>query len=240
MKKTQRLFLVIGLIFLNSCSPKITTNLVKNNPPLDYKQEVIVIGLSQEEPENGQVLGQVKIGDTGFTTNCSFDIVIDKAKLEARKAGGNVVKIIKHKFPSLMGSSCHRITAKIIKVKNIERYAIEEKEEDLLDVDYAILNVYRYKGAGALVGYDLYLGDSLLCRVRNNFKKTIHIKNDGLNSLWARTEVKSEIPISIKKGKTYYLRCSLSLGAFVGRPKLELVDSKTGKHEFESFNAKNK
>jgi len=36
------------------------------------------------------------------------------------------------------------------------------------------------------------------------------------------------------------LRCGISMGAFVGRPRLELIDSKTGKAEFESFKAKNK
>ena len=136
-----------------------------------------------------------------------------------------------------MGSSCHRITAKILKVKDIENFA--QKEEELLDVDYAILNVYRYGGYGAAVNFDLYLGDSVICRVINNFKTTLYIKKDGRNTLWAKTEAKSEVPINVKMGKTYYLRCSIGMGAFVGRPQLELVDNKTGKIEFESFNAKN-
>ena len=118
--KKQNLFLMLTiLIVLNSCNPKISTSLSKNYPPLDYKQEVIVIDINQQEPENSEVLGQVKIGDTGFSTKCGYDIVIDKAKLEARKAGGNAIKIIKHKSPDLW-STCHRITAKILRIKNIE------------------------------------------------------------------------------------------------------------------------
>ncbi|MGI6479050.1 MAG: hypothetical protein ACOX0M_06365 [Salinivirgaceae bacterium] len=237
MKKLIGFSIISALILLNSCNPRVSTSISKTYPPIDYKQDVVVIGLNQPEPDNSEVLGQVKIGDTGFTTNCDFSTVVDKAKLEARKTGGNAIKIIEHKPPTAMGSSCHRITAKILKVKDIENFA--QKEEELLDVDYAILNVYRYGGYGAAVNFDLYLGDSVICRVINNFKTTLYIKKDGRNTLWAKTEAKSEVPINVKMGKTYYLRCSIGMGAFVGRPQLELVDNKTGKIEFESFNAKN-
>jgi hypothetical protein len=237
VKKLIGFSIISALILLNSCNPRVSTSISKTYPPIDYKQDVVVIGLNQPEPDNSEVLGQVKIGDTGFTTNCDFSTVVDKAKLEARKTGGNAIKIIEHKPPTAMGSSCHRITAKILKVKDIENFA--QKEEELLDVDYAILNVYRYGGYGAAVNFDLYLGDSVICRVINNFKTTLYIKKDGRNTLWAKTEAKSEVPINVKMGKTYYLRCSIGMGAFVGRPQLELVDNKTGKIEFESFNAKN-
>lgn len=238
MKKLNGLLILTLLIALNSCNPKISTSLSKSYPPLDYKQDVVVISLYQQVPDNSEVLGQVKIGDSGFTTNCGYEAVIGKAKLEARKAGGNAIKIIKHTPPSLMGSSCHRITAKILKVEDVENLKVEEEEEINSDIDYAILNVYRYGGVGSFVGYDLYLGDSVICRVRNNFKTTIHIKKDGLNSLWAKTEAKSEVPINIKIGKDYYLRCGITMGVFVGHPKLDLIDRKTGKAEFESFKAK--
>ena len=238
MKKLNVLTILAALIFFNSCSPKISTSISKSYSPLDYQQEVAVIGLNQAEPDDAEFLGEVKIGDSGFSTNCGYDVVIDQAKLEARKVGGNAIKIINHTPPSAMGSSCHRITARILKLENIDSY-LSEEEEILLDVDYAILNVYRYGGTGSLISYDLYLGDSVICRVQNNYKTTLHIKKDGLNTLWARTESKSEIPIDVKMGKTYYLRCGITMGAFVGRPSLELIDSKTGKTEFESFNAKN-
>jgi len=107
-----------------------------------------------------------------------------------------------------------------------------------LNVDYAILNVYRYSGVGAFVGYDLYLNDSVICRVKNNFKTTIHIRKDGLSTLWAKTESKTQVPIDLKPGKEYFLRCGMTMGVFVGHPSLDLVDRKTGKAEFESFKAK--
>lgn len=225
------------LLTLISCNPKLTSSIVKSYPPLDYKENVYVIGVDQPEPSNSQFLGELKIGDSGFSTNCSYEVVLDKAKLEARKAGGNVIKVTEHIPPTLLGSSCHRIKARILKVENTESLASDEQK--LLDVDYAILNVYRYSGVGPIINYDLHLGDSVICRVRNNYKTTIHVKKDGLTSLWAKTESKAEIPIDLKPGKEYFLRCSVAMGAFVGRPKLEMVDWKTGKMEFESFKAKN-
>jgi hypothetical protein len=239
MKNQISLLLLMGLIGLGSCNPSISTKLKKSYPPLDYRQEVVVFELNEADPVNAEQLGVVKIGDSGFSTNCDYTMVLEKAKLEARKAGGNAIKIVEHKQPSGMGSSCHRITAKILKVEEIESYKLSNEEEFVPGVDYAVLNVYRYSGAGALVNYDLYLGDSVICRVKNNFKTSIQVSKKGLNTLWAKTEAKSEVPIDIKPGKTYYLRCGITMGFFVGHPSLELMDSKTGKSEFESLKPKN-
>jgi len=238
MKKLYGCLMLMIVIALSSCSPRISTSLIKSYPALDYQQEVIVMGIQQQVPDDSEVIGQVKIGDSGMSTNCGYDMVIDKAKLEARKAGGNAIKIIKHTPPN-MGSTCHRITAQILKVKDIESLIIKEEEEIIENVDYAILNVYRYSGSGALVNYDLHLGDSVICRIKNNYKATLHLEKDGLNTLWAQTEAKAEVPIELQHGRQYYLRCAVTMGAFVGHPQLELVDRKTGKVEFESLKAKN-
>lgn len=120
MKKLQGLLIIVILLLLSSCNPQITTHISTTYPPLNYKQKVIVIELDQLEPDNAEVLGQIKIGDTGFTTNCSYSIVIDKAKLEARKAGGNAIKITEHRLPTVLGSTCHRIKATILIIENTE------------------------------------------------------------------------------------------------------------------------
>ncbi|MDR0575152.1 MAG: DUF2846 domain-containing protein, partial [Tannerella sp.] len=137
---------------------------------------------------------------------------------------GSALKITKHSLPDIW-SSCHRITADVLKIEDIENYlaGTETTEIDsaLIGADYAIINVYRMSGQGALINYDLHLGDSTICRVTNNFCKSIKINKDGLNSLWAKTETKSEVPINIESGNVYYIRCSVSMGAFAGRPKVE-------------------
>ncbi len=233
----NKLFIVL-LAFLVSCSPKISTTLMKTYTPLAYNEEVFVLSVLVPAPENAVEIGQFKIGDTGFSTNCDYDTVVEKAKIEARKAGGNVVKITKHQPPNIMGSSCHRIAGIILKVDDVSALQVEEEDEIIEGIDYAILNIYRYPGAGALVGYDLHLGDSVLCRVKNRSKSSIQIHKLGRNTLWAKTESKVEVPINIEAGRQYYLRAGLKMGAFVGRPSIELVDPKTGRIEFEALNEK--
>jgi hypothetical protein len=221
------------ILILCSCSPKITTSITTNYPPLNYKEDVRVFGMQDAVPANAQQIGIVKIGDTGFTTDCSWEFVIDKAKTEARKVGGNAIKITEHLAPDVWTSTCHRITAKILRVDSYANFIPGiEVDSALINADYALLHIYRDKGVGALVAYDLHLGDTVICRVTSNWKKTITIRRDGLNTLWARTEAKVEIPINIKYGQEYYIRCSLTMGAFVGHPNIELMDNDVGKSEF--------
>lgn len=237
MKQISIVFIAIALS-LSACSPKVRTTVTKHYPTLDYREVVKVLGIQDSVPSGAEILGIVKIGDTGFSTNCGWDVVIYNAKLEARKIGGNAIKITHHNPPSIMGSSCHRITAKILKVTHFElQNQTVVIDSALLNVDYALLHVYRHRGASALVNYDLHLGDTVICRVRNNWKETIKIKKDGYNSLWAKTESKAEIPINIKFGSEYYIRCSVGMGVLVGRPKLVLVDNQTGRIEFQSIEA---
>ncbi|MBK8884482.1 MAG: hypothetical protein IPN67_19635 [Bacteroidales bacterium] len=233
--KQSSILIIAGIMALSSCAPKISTTVNKNYPALDYREEVMVFGLQDSVPANSEVLGVIKVGDPGFASDCGWDVVIDKAKIEARKAGGNAIKITEHIPPSALGSSCHRITAKILKVENsVLKPAAAIVDSSLLNADYAILHIYRYGGVGALVSYDLHLGDTVICRVSNKWKKSIKIRKDGLNTLWAKTEAKEELPVNIKFGTEYYIRCSVTMGAFVGRPKLELVSNSTGKAEYQS------
>ncbi|MCL2327068.1 MAG: hypothetical protein FWC39_01000 [Bacteroidetes bacterium] len=235
-------FLIIGsILFLTSCSARLTSSIQKTYAPLDYKEEVRVFNLGEETPPNAEKLGTVKVGDSGFSTNCNYAVVIDKAKTEARKVGGNALKITEYKLPDVM-STCHRITADVLKVDDIENYMAIAKTADidsaLIGADYAIINVYRPSGQGALVNYDLYLGDSVICRVTNNFCESIKIYKSGLNTLWARTETKAEIPINVEFGKTYYVLCGLKMGVAVGRPSIEMVDNTTGKAGFNAIQQK--
>lgn len=229
--------LIIGcVLFLSSCSPKVSTSISKKYETLDYREEVHIFGIKDAVPANAEVLGQMKIGDSGFTTNCGWDVVISLAKSEARKIGGNAIKITSHKPPSAMGSTCHRITANILKVENFDnRDVIAVVDSSLINADYALLHIYRHGGAGSLVGYNLHLGDSVIHRVTNKSKETIKIKKDGLNTIWAKTEAKAEESINIKFGHEYYIRCGIAMGAFVGRPTIEIVDNQLGRLEFQAI-----
>ena len=240
MKSFKYLLFFISLILLQaSCSPKIKTKMQTKQSALPYDAEVFVYSVSESTPAGLSPMGTLSVGDSGLTTNCGYDIILDQAKLTARKNGANIVKITEHKVPNAFGSTCHRIKANLYFSEDTSQIVRSQKQEpELLDIDHALVHVYRYPGVGALISYNLRIGDSTLCRVKNNYKTTLQIKEEGYYTFWTKTESKVEVPVELIHGKEYYVRCGLKMGAFVGRPTLELVDYKTGKQEFESFEAK--
>jgi hypothetical protein len=124
----DKLAWTIGIIlFLTSCSPKLTSTMLKSYPPLNYQKEVRVFTINEPVPSSAERLGTIKIGDSGFSINCNYAKVIEIAKDEARKVGGNVIKITQHRVPDLV-STCHRITADIMKLDSIDnRIAITQQ-----------------------------------------------------------------------------------------------------------------
>ncbi len=232
MKKT--FFFLLSILFF-ACSPKVKSKITTQYTALASSEPVLVFDKSESIPPEALAVGTVKIGDTGFSVDCGWDVAIEKAKEAARASGGNALRITQHKPPSGMGSSCDRITAEIYKLNDITANMLLEKRNAVVDStwDYAKLYVYRPQGQGALIGYNLHLDDSLLCRVKNNSKQEIIIRQAGKFIIWASTETKEEVPIIIEKGKEYYLRCGVGMGAFVGRPKMYLIENAIGKVQYK-------
>jgi hypothetical protein len=57
----------------------------------------------------------VEVTDSGFSTGCGYDQVVELARAEVRKAGGNYLYISSHRPPDVI-SSCHRIVGTIFLV----------------------------------------------------------------------------------------------------------------------------
>lgn len=53
----------------------------------------------------------------------------------------------------------------------------------------------------------------------------------GELELWSKTESTSSVTLDVKAGQTAYVRGSIGVGFFVGRPSLEVVDHNTGERE---------
>lgn len=121
-------FLLVLAFF--SCNPKINTTIINQQPALGSSTEVLIFEKKEDVPSEHKVLGKVYVGDTGFSTNCSLPVVIDAAKNEARKIGGNSLLITQHLTPNLM-SSCHRINANILAVSS----ELKPKKETELVID---------------------------------------------------------------------------------------------------------
>ena len=233
------LITIWAVAILSGCSPKITSSFTSHHTPLAKDAEVLVLDMAAPMPENAGVIGQIKIGDTGFTTkNGNYAAVLNIAKDEARKAGSNVVKITEHKSPDML-SSMHRIKAVILRVDDLSVLS-----DDISDVeisthpDYAVIYFYRESGAGALVSYDVYVGDTKVYRSRPNTNAEVKLYEEGDVEVWAKTEAKEVLPLTIRKCSDYFVRTSVSAGIMIGRPRMEIVSDKAGREEYESVKDK--
>lgn len=111
MKMKKLLFLLP--ILLDSCAPKVITDITRSYPPLATADEVRLYEVGDSVPQTAQQIGQVKVVDRGMTTRCSYEQVVALAKEETAKSGGYALALTRHKQPSLW-SSCHQITGNML------------------------------------------------------------------------------------------------------------------------------
>ena len=192
-------------------------------------------GRGEPAPENGILVGSAFFGDAGFTVDCDYPRMIALAETEARKLGANTIKITQHDMPDLV-STCHRLTVQFY-LADLTQIDNATESESIFDstATFALLHVYRPRGAGALVTYTVHLGTDPLCTVKHNSTQTTLITTPGPNEIWAKTESRAAVPISVELGREYYLRCGISMGLLMGRPTLSMVDKRTGATEFNAI-----
>ncbi len=237
MKNISLLFFVALFMSLCSCGPKVATQITSSEKieVLAYDKEVYVFNTNDSLPPVIKELGTIEIGDSGFSTNCNYETVISTAIEETRKAGGNGLLIISHKLPDFW-SSCHRIVAKVLLIDTDLVFKTRQIQPAITDsAGYALLHIYRTSTMGMALNYDLHLGDIPLCTVKNNYAQTIKVTKDDRNTLWAKTESKTEVPINIEFGKEYYIYCATKMGVFVGRPTIMIVDPAVGEKIFQAI-----
>jgi hypothetical protein len=121
--KKQTLIILLSII-LFSCSSKIGSTIISKQNPLPQNEYVLVIDLSESFINDGIKIGTLKSSDNGFSSNCSYDEILENLKKISRQNGANILNIIEHKKPD-QWSSCDRIEAIIYKVPD---YKIHEKQ----------------------------------------------------------------------------------------------------------------
>ena len=215
----------------------------ETHKPLNSESEILIINHDDEIPDSSKFIGDLKIGDSGFSTDCGYSKVMDEAKNTARKSGANLIYLTEVKKPNF-GSTCYRIKAKLYRNldsevlnKISENRKIENKSRLPSDADYAVVYFYRPKNfAGSLIGYKVRMNeDSIIGRVRNGEKFKYKITNFGKHEFWAKTESKTSVIIYIEKGQEYFVRCGINMGIAVGKPEMYLIDNGTGISEYESI-----
>jgi hypothetical protein len=103
---------------------------------------------------------------------------------------------------------------------------------------YALLHLYRPKNAvGGLVGYNIKLDDSIICKLKNNRKFSIRMYKEGLVKIWPNNEEK-KLGIKVKPGEEYFVKFVMVSGLVGAHPELNLINSEQGRVEFDSMDKK--
>lgn len=171
----KRILFVLILIILNSCAPSISTTSIQTSESLNAQDDVIVYQKGAILPQNLKLLGKTAIGDSGFTVNCGLDVMIEKAKNEARKIGANAIVITEHILPSIWGSSCHRIKADLV--------IIDTQSKEPLNIEAPIVKTDSIKKSDAII----YSNNNSLKKTKS-YNRFLLSVNYGLGYRTADTE----------------------------------------------------
>jgi len=114
MKQMTKMLFFITVIGLTSCSPKITSNFTNSQPKLSIDESIALLDIEHKLPESVTKIGDLRFQDSGFSTDCSFNSLMTQARIEARKNGANIVKVVDKKTPDLW-SSCYRLKIELYK-----------------------------------------------------------------------------------------------------------------------------
>ena len=199
---------------------------------------VIVLPVRITAPANAKKLGAIRAGNNATKTHCDYEAIIQEAKNKARAMGGNIVKITRLIQPAFI-SKCYSIAADVYYASELPVYTVPKTNENNTSMsgkqEYALLYIYRLSDTIAFAGsYHVHLdNDSVICSVKSKSRDSVKIYKEGPVKLWARTESKGELILSVKFGAVYYIRCGLKKGEIRMIPILEVVDKETGAREYK-------
>ncbi len=231
MMSHNLLLIILILSLLYSCGTK--KRIGNKQEPLDKESSVYILNENDTIPKDATHIGKIKVEHGLYWINCDFQIVVELAKKRARKLGGNIAKITRYKPYEFYESSCYKLKADVFKTNNHQKninntFSVKRK-------NYAVLNFYRYHAKFSPLECNIYLGDSLIAHIKENFKKSIKIKKEGKYILKTDNGIE-EIPININLGKSYYIKASPK-GRFFNRSILtiQLMENEQGKKEYDLF-----
>lgn len=110
--------IVLIAIVLMFFSCGLRKSIVVKEYRIPYSGEITVLEAGSTVPEGAVFLGDLSIGDSGFTSSgrCKYDKVLFTAKKLTAQMGGNYLLITQHNHPNWM-TTCHEINANVYYVK---------------------------------------------------------------------------------------------------------------------------
>ena len=240
-----------ALILLSSCSPRIIS-VIKKTHSSNFNDSVFLYEINQTVNCNYEDLGTFKIDNTDLTKLSKYDKIINYAKSEARKIGGNAIKILDHTGPQaeMMGlgvafTTSHNAVFKILKIFPDQPASKTQQNDSTLFGKSALYfyeqnnefsSYYRPTGMESIAfsmgyGYQLLLDDSLIVKMGKNWKKSAFITQKKGNHI-IKAKIKDgnfQIPLNLESGKDYYVRLRYSVS---GKRYFEVVSNDLGEFEY--------
>lgn len=108
------IFLSVIIAATSACEPEVsevnyqTAGQTPGMCSLDVYSEGLTIS------DRFKVLGEISVRDTGFTTNCSQDVVMSKIRNAACASGADAIQMFNVMHPSMAYSTCFQANARFI------------------------------------------------------------------------------------------------------------------------------
>jgi hypothetical protein len=203
---------------------------------IGQSREVVFLPERIAAPEGAKKLGSISVGNNATATSCDYEAIVAEAKEKAAAMGGNVVKVTSLAAPTFI-SKCYKVKADVYSATQLPECKKSEPAVTAPQAaaNNAVIRFYRLKDTLALMpSYDVHLNnDSVVYRARSRSQEQIVLAAPCSITLWAHTERRAELKLTLEPGKQYYVRCGLVKGEIRMLPVLESVDEQTGAKEFK-------
>jgi hypothetical protein len=125
-RRTAVLWLALAMV---GCSSEMAVQTVTrpNLPPLTPRAPacaLTVYAMDHVLDASCVEVGDVYVGDTGFSTDCGLERVRDTIRAEACRYGADAAQIVSHHAPTFFGSTCHQVRARFLVCKPEEPDAV--------------------------------------------------------------------------------------------------------------------
>lgn len=145
-------YLLAVLMLFSSCSHRIVRTEYKANKSSDEPCYSIIKKNMTISDTLAKLVGEIKLGESGFSVSCSEEHAIRILRNEDCYLGANLIVITDEHRPDAW-SSCYRCSAKFYKYNSIE-IVNNQKSDDIYKKEYVQERVKsdRGKTAGLILG----------------------------------------------------------------------------------------
>lgn len=153
---TQFSVLYLLPLFLGSCAPKVLPEINNPHTPVVTANEVRLYEVGDSVPQSAELIGRVKVLDSGLSTHCQYDQVVALAKEKTAQSGGNALALTDHRKPSIW-SSCHQIAGNMLLIDETKRHETYTRAttpvEDSKECNCEEQSRFRHNTFYANIGY---------------------------------------------------------------------------------------